>query len=378
MSAYSFLWKGKDAHGVLRSERVTAENAQMAKAQLVQAGWTNLELLMDEIGDVVRTDIQAADWMRKEPVTPNQEAVYVEGTGPGMFAMWWNSLKQSKTTLLILAAFFAWGLYTNRRWSIIISCAGLFFMMLLVPGLHLFFGMSLRQYSRLNRLKVWGRWNEVLECVERLRKSGRLTRIGLGDMELTRCRAQALAGLGRLDEAVAEFAKFEKSPKVPHFLYLGQLSTIYDVAKAYDKAMACRREAVAEKPDNSALWIDVAYGYVRGFNEPARAREALSRAQEYEITGLGKPYVPFLTGVICWRERKFPEAKQHLDKALEGFDAFKHNDLAVGLILLTKSYLCAVHSALGNSSEAMELLAATEKFLIANREDELLKAWRQL
>lgn len=373
---YSFLWKGKDPDGVVRSERVTAENAQAAKAQLTEAGWTNLELVMDEIADVARADVEAADWMLEEPVTPSQESAFFEGKGPGMFAMWWNGVKESKTTLLILAAFFGWGIYAQNRWFIIISGAGLVFMMLLVPGLHLFFGMSLRQYSRLNRLKVWGRWNEVLDCVERLRRSGRLTRIGVGDLELARCRAQALAGLGRLDDAVAEFAKFENSPKVPRFLYLSQLSTIYDVAKAYEQSMVCRQEAVAEKPDNSALWIDLAYGYVTGFNEPAKAREALARAQEFEITGLGKAYLPFLIGIICWRERNFAEARQNLEKALAGFEPLKLNDMVVGLILLTKSYLCAVHTALGNSSEARKLLAATEKFLIVNREDELLEACR--
>lgn len=377
MSAYSFLWKGKDPTGIIRSERVTAENAQAARTLLVEAGWTNLELVMDEIADVARADIEAADWILEEPVSPSQEVAFFEGKGPGMFATWWSDLKKCKTTLLILATLFGWGIHTDRRWLIIISGVGLFFMIFLVPGLHLFFGMSLREYSRLNRFKVWGRWNEVLDCVERLRRSSRLTRIGVGDMELARCRAQALAGLDRLDEAVAEFAKFENSPKVPRFLYLSLLSGIYDVAKAYERAMVCRQEAVAEKPDNSTLWIDLAYGYVHGFNEPARAREALARAQQFEISGLAKAYLPFLIGIIGWRERNFPEAKQHLEKALAGFEPLKHNDVVGGLILLTKSYLCAVHTTLGNSSEAGKLRAETEKFLIDNREDELLQACRQ-
>ena len=376
MNAYSFLWKGKDPQGTVRSERITAENAQAAKAHLVDKGWTNLELVTDEISASARAGIEAADWMCEEPVTPNQELAFFEGKGPTMFTTWWDGLKQSKSTILILAALFAWGLYGNSRWLMIFGGAGLLFIVFLVPGLHLFFATSMRQYSRLNRFKVWGMWNEVLDCVEQLRKSSRLTRIGVGDVELTRCRAQALAGLGRLDDAVAEFAKLENSPKLPRFLYLSHLSSIYDVAKAYEQSMACRQEAAVEKPDNSSVWIDIAYGYVRGMNQPAKARAALERAQQYEITGLGKAYLPFLQGVICWRERNFAEAKANLEKALAGFGPFKHNDLVIGLILLAKSYLCAVHSALGNSSDAKRLLRETEQFLIANREDELLHACR--
>jgi len=46
-----FVWKGKDPEGRERCERVTAENAQAAKAELLAQGWTDLHLVMDEICD---------------------------------------------------------------------------------------------------------------------------------------------------------------------------------------------------------------------------------------------------------------------------------------------------------------------------------------
>jgi tetratricopeptide (TPR) repeat protein len=210
--------------------------------------------------------------------------------------------------------------------------------------------------------------------VERLRRRHRLTRIGVGDIELGRCRAQALAGLGRLDEGIREFSRLENSPQLEHWLYLSHLSGIYDAGKAYEKSLECRRQAAEEKPESSTVWIDLAYGLVRGLNRPAEAREALARAEALEITGLGKAYLPFLRGMICWREGRTAEAKQDFEQALVSLRPLAHHDLVQGLLLLTKSHLCAVHRALGNNTEAAKLFRETEKYLIAHREDELLEA----
>lgn len=50
----SFLWKGTAPDGGRRSERVAAENAQAARAQLSAAGWTDLQLVMDELLEACR------------------------------------------------------------------------------------------------------------------------------------------------------------------------------------------------------------------------------------------------------------------------------------------------------------------------------------
>jgi hypothetical protein len=44
-----FVWKGKDPEGRVRSERVTAENAQAAKAELLARGWLDVLLVREEI-----------------------------------------------------------------------------------------------------------------------------------------------------------------------------------------------------------------------------------------------------------------------------------------------------------------------------------------
>ena len=272
----------------------------------------------------------------------------------------------------------AWGIYSGGWIRIGIGAIGLGFFILLTPALYIFFSVPMRNYSRLNKAKVWARWDEVLQCVERLRRSHRFTRLGIGEVELTRCRAQALAALGRLDDGVAEFSKLENSHDLPRWMYLSHLSSIYDSAQAYDKSLECRTQATAEQPDSSAVWIDLAYGLSRSLNRPAEARQALAQAEKLEITGIGKNYLPFLRGIICWREGNLSEAKQQLELAITNFkNQQPQNELLEGLILLAKSHLCAVNGALGNTREAQALFRQVEKYLTAHRESELLQACRK-
>jgi len=309
--------------------------------------------------------------------TPDKEAAFFKGKkGPDLLAQTWSGIKQSIRAILVCAALLGWGIYSHRTWPIIIGAGGLAVCVFLTPVLHLVFGLfarSSREYSRLNKAKVWGRWQEVLQCVEQLRHADRLTGAAVPELELVRCRAQALAALGRLDEGLAEFRKFESDPKVEHWLYLSFLAGIYDTAQQFEKALEIRHQAAAKKPDTSTVWIDVAYASVRRLNRTAEAREALARAEKLEITGLGKTYVLLLRGIIFWREHKPEEARQQLEQALAGFQPLASHDLVEGLLLLTKAHLCAIHTELGNVPKAKALFCEVEKFLTAHREDELLK-----
>jgi tetratricopeptide (TPR) repeat protein len=375
----TFIWRGTDPEGKQKSERVDAENAQVAKAELIQRGWTNLQLVGDEIIDAVAAAVEIPEDFEEQPDDVELEVQRLEGKHPDFFSLWWKGIVDSKRILIFFTIIIAIGFYRGARTKslIILGSAGIIFMVLLYPVIHAFFSLGSRYYSRLNRAKVWGRWTEVLECVERLRQVRSWTRVGPGEIELVRCRAQALAALGRLDDALEEFTRFSNSPNLPEWLYLSHLAGIYDCAKQFDKSTECRRTVTELKPDMAASWIDLAYGLVRGLNRPAEARQALARAETCEIPVMGQPYMPFLKGISAWRENKMADAKPLLDQALEGFQPFAHHDLMEGTMLLTKSYLCAVEGSLGNEARAKKLFKETETFLVAGKEQELLEACRR-
>ena len=376
MSQYTFVWKGKDPTGKKRSERVVAENAQAARQQLTLAGWTELELVMDEVGSLSSQMVDVDPDLDAPETTADEDVEYFHGKAPPFFGPWLKSFWDLKFMLLVAAAFLAWGILRDRTWPVVVGgmLAGL--LILLHPVLHFLVSGVSREYSRLNRAKVWCRHKEVLECVARLRKKRGSFGMGVGELELTRCEAQALAGLGQLEAGVAKFKQFEEDPATERWMYLTQLATIYDAAKAFEPGLALRKEAAQLKPDNNATWIDLAFSHVRGLNQPAEARVALAEAEKLEITGLGKAYLPFLRGVICWREKNHAEARKHLEEATQTLQPFAFNELAEGIILMAKSHLCAAQRALGNHAEADKLFREVEKFLIANQEPELLAACR--
>src|SRR5205807_3026812 len=108
----------------------------------------------------------------------------------------------------------------------------------------------------------------------------------------------------------------------------------------------------------------------------AEGREALARAEQLEVSGMGKIYLLFLRGIILWREHKPEQAKEQLQQALARFQPLSRRPLVPGLTLLTKSYLCAVETELRNYSKAKSLFSEVEPYLKAHQETELLNACR--
>jgi tetratricopeptide (TPR) repeat protein len=353
----------------------TAENAQDSKQLLLKEGWTELELVMEELMTTVKELAEGPDeW--KEQVTVEDEVRLLEGKEPGFWTAFGRALVEKKWTIALLSALLAWGIYRDRPWIWILAGISLGFVVFLFPALHLYFGQPLQYYNRLNKAKVWARWDEVEYCIKQLRRVTVSTMIGPGEMELLRCEAQVFASRGKVEEGLRLFRKVAFDPKVPEWMYLSFIAGIYDVAKDFENSLKCRQQAAELNPDTATVWIDLAYGLVRGLNRPAEARKALAAAEKLEVNALGKPYLAFLRGVIAWRENQSREALPHLEEALKGLNQFAHVPLAEGMVLLTKSYLCAVLGPLGETQKAQTYWDETELFLKANKEDELLAACR--
>jgi hypothetical protein len=380
----TFLWSGKDAEGKKRSERIDAENAQAARAQLESRGWSNLELVKDELAYSeairVKTTKPVDPDIAAKFSTPDAEASFHKrGWKTSVLGRTLDSIAESWKLTLLCAALLGWGIYRHLIFTTIFGALGLAFVVLFIPVYHVLIrllGNTSTDFARLNRAKVWGRWDEVLECVERLRQPDRMTGSLVPELELIKSRAGALAALGRLDEGLAEYQKLENDPKVERWMYLSFLAGIYDNARQFQKGLELRREAAAIKPDTSMTWIDVAYSSVRKLNHTDEAREALARAEQLEISGLGKKYLPFLRGIIAWREHRPEEARPLLEEALAGFQPIAHNPLAEGLILSAKAFLCATYVDLRDYARAKPLQREVEPFLTAHREDDLLAACR--
>src|SRR5689334_13090594 len=90
MDQYKFLWKGRDPKGERGAEEVIAANAQAAREQLTQAGWTELELVKDEVCSVSSENVDHDPEF--EETSAADSIKYFEGKGPGFFAQWVRAL----------------------------------------------------------------------------------------------------------------------------------------------------------------------------------------------------------------------------------------------------------------------------------------------
>jgi tetratricopeptide (TPR) repeat protein len=362
----SYLWSAKNPAKKEIVERVTAATVSDAREQLLNRGFTDLVLKTDEVYELSASQVES-DF--EEPDLSPAEALQMRDS---KWAPLIHSIKQSKGTILFGCGALGWGLYSQSTFFAFGGLAAI----LLLPLFHCWFGLSTHYYTKLNEAKVAHQWELVLHLVERLKLAGKLTKIGVGEIELTRCRSQALAALGQLDVAVAEFSRFEHDSRLPHWLFLAHLTGIYDSGKAYDKATEVCIQAAREQPDNNSLWIDLAFHLARYRQDTVGARSILAKLKTEELVDFAQPWLPLIRGFIAVAEKDFPGAQTQFEQALTGFQALNHLQLMPGLILLTKAYLCWTNGALGNFQPAEKLFRETEAWLVSAKEDELLSNCR--
>src|SRR5438105_12157841 len=309
----SYLWSGKDSSGREQVERIEAANAEAARTRLLDQGWTNLQLHSSEIQDFVKQGIHAASGPDHiQQLTPKEQLAHLKGNAPGFWANWWKTSRESATTLLILAGALAWAIYRQNLWSTIILGALLFGLLLLFPALHFWFGKTSELYQKLHKARNWRNWDEVLGCLEELRKTQISRKIGIGDAEMARYYALALAGKGKLAEVVEYFSAAAQSANMPKWLFYSHLASLHLVAERYDDMLDCYRRALEHATDKGIVFIDYAASLVQRFNRPVEARELLAKAESSQLPSLAKGHLSALHGVIAFREGNFAEATKFL------------------------------------------------------------------
>jgi tetratricopeptide (TPR) repeat protein len=359
----SYLWTGKDRFGNPTVHRITAETVEQSKQFLIASGCTDLQLQWDEVMATVHEKNAAVAAISADDLFRFQQKGRV--TVREVFK---TSFAPAKGILLVLGLLIAWGIYSGQTWVIALSVAGI----LVFPAINFWFAQSSLYYTKLNKARVWARWQEVIAYVESLKRVKRWTKIGVPEAELARARAQAFAGMGHLDDALREFEPFCDTPGMPRWLYFSLLAGIYEIARRPDEALKFTQQALECGPQNSTSWISYSHALVRFKHDPVQARLALEKAEQLEIADMARPFVALCHGLIAREEVRHTAAKDKLEEALRGFLQRSQHDLIEGNILLTKAYLITVYAALGNNSLAQQFLSETKDFLTAHKEVELL------
>jgi hypothetical protein len=381
----TFLWSGRGVSGQEEAADVEADTPAEARKILEARGWTNLRLHTTEAGDFAARQVLVERPVDGPKPTPIERVRHHEGTAPGFWRHWGQSMAMSAIAILVLVACIVFlathgrpGIYRDTRVGV-----GVIGLLVLV-SFPVFFWRWLNGTKRLRvemlAARRWHRWEEMLQCVDKLREAGRDTRIKLGDYNLGRYRALALAGLGRVEEALTWYQNAAIEAKTPSWLAHETRASIYVAARQYDRALECYRQALEEEPDKPTVCIDTGTFLVQRFNFPGEAKQLLARAEKAQLSELEQIYVPYLRGIIAFREKDHAAMDKNMREALAEFErrAAKQLHIFEGAVLLCKGYLAVSSAALGRKDEARKYFAKAEKYLRVIGLDDVLKEYEVL
>lgn len=375
----SYIWSGKDSSGTELTERVTAETPEEARDMLLRRGWSDLRRETSEIHEFVKREIEAVSDPNCRPsLTVEQEKAFLRGVAPGFWGNWRMTVSKSGGTLLILTALLGWSAYHRKIGAIVFLSTALLAFVVLYPALHFYFGRASRLFRQLHEARNWRRWNEVLACLDALRRVQRSRKMGIGEAEMARYRALALAGQGKLDEAISHFEQAANASTMPQWLRYSHLASIYTVAEKYDQAVECYRRALEHTTEKGTVCLDFGAYLVQRFNRPAEARKFLEIAEASALPDLAANHVLALRGLIAYREGNFAAANQSMSEALTGFEQRSQGRRYIfePSILLAQGCLAAINAALGNKEAARAYFAKSEKYLATIRMDEWIREYR--
>ncbi len=374
-SVTNFVWKAKDRFGRPVVREVPAYTAEESRTILTAEGCTELTLVQDEVmaaGTAGMSDKITV--MGEEVRVTAQDKVKHFGKPPATFVnVLWQSIGQSKSILLVVLLIAAYEIHERTPNALIYLGIGLlawlaFVVCVSLPRIY---------YARLHMAATWSRWTEVLEIVATLQRINKFHFIKLPAAELGRHRAQALAGLGKLPEALEEYSHYENQPGCPSWLYKAFVANLYATAKQYDAAIEWNLKSIQEKP-TATMYLDLANRYARLKKDPVRARTAIAQAEKGTLTEIAIPYDKRCRGIVAYLEGNWATARQELEISLRMMESTPHVPGRVGTISIAKGYLCCVLARQGEHAAAKKNLEGAREYLVATGEDELLAECEQL
>ena len=222
-------------------------------------------------------------------------------------------------------------------------------------------------YRRVLKAVLRGRWEDVARHIRRVR-------LPLPPFERPFREAQALAGLGRLDEALDHLRPVADDPAVPPHMYWTYKGLLYQTAREREKALECVGRAAELAPDNPVVQIDYALALLTVRNDVPKARERLAVARQHALSDVSTPLCEFAEGVLALKDRRPADAVGLLESAARGLSPFTGGNPAIGIIIAKiRANLALAHAADGDHEAARRAYRKAEPILAAHDALELAR-----
>jgi tetratricopeptide (TPR) repeat protein len=360
-----YLLTGKDPNGRPVTEAVAAPSADEAVRRYKARGFADVVLHSDEVqahllNPAVLERLTPGDYLALGRVSRTGYLVHVIiGT-----------YRQNWFLILVLAALLAGRRLMDAPWGWIDTLAVAMFA---IPAGLVLFGELLnpgRKFERAMAYAAWARWDELLAALPAVRTV-------VPAPQYAYYTAKALAGLGRLDEALATLQPFAADPATPAWLYWNHLAEVFQAARLGDRAIECGEKSVEHAPDNPTMLVDLALALLRHRRDAARARPLLERARSHEISDLLLPFLLMAEGVLALEENRPEKARELLDDAARRAEPLRHTTALMGTAIDgIHTYLCLACAATSDPVSAQRHFRIAEPRLRAFRAQDLLEQCR--
>ena len=342
-----FYLTGSNARGTRKTLRIFAGSSRDAIADFKAKGYHEITLHTDDVAAVAVSTMSKAKFNFFSPAERVQlgrlsdKGLFLLMVRKFYFGLWW---------LLLLAALTL--VYINQSSATPGSPVAIFILVLLSPILFsacVAYGGPRRKFNATIEAACWGRWQKVLDRIPSLR--GQVPRF-----ELDVRTACALAGLGRLDEALALYEIHSDDEVVPAWLYWSRLSGVYHVAHRYMDALECLRQAKEKAPSNPLLALDLAMGLLENEVDTDYATQLIDGISKTYISDLTALYLPFVNGLVALNTGRPGDAEALFYAAEQGFSPMAEGGPLFRLLVdITTAYRAIAMADQGRKPEAEKL-----------------------
>jgi tetratricopeptide (TPR) repeat protein len=232
-------------------------------------------------------------------------------------------------------------------------------------------------YHKINQAKDWHRWLKVTALLDKAEWLRGRHFIKIPETELIKIRAQALAGINRLPEALELFKQCENRPDCPQWMFKSAVGELYNLSKQYDRGFEFARQAAEESP-TSLVYLDVANYYLRRNRNNTAARAAMAKVDDDAIPQPARYFLPRCRGILAFNEGNYEVARQELEESIKMVEAQKNLPFRDGSLSILKAYLASALGQQGNMAKAINYFSEAEPYLIATEETELLDQCRAI
>jgi len=307
---FSFNYRATSPSGEPITSRVEAKSADDAWEQLQRKGYFEIELLDDENSAIKLDDhasVQRLKMSAKVELSLRQQDTLVGRI------LW--SLRQSRNVMIWLPLLLGFVYYVfNNEWASIdvVISGGLlalylaWFVWATIPSVL---------YWQAQEASAWCRWGEVERWMHWLARWKRWFNIPFPEHELLFRTATAMAGQGRLSEALRLVEGLANSNELAPGFYQTRLASLFFATKYYTRALQLQQEARTINPSASAT-IDLAFTMAKWIGDYQTARTLLDEIEIEKISPLAKIFVFYARGIVAIDLKEYDVASRFLEDAL--------------------------------------------------------------